>query len=266
MLTIYSSLYYDFVALLLSNCIRIQIVKNLTHNNLCLFFVTVLDKKHFWPQRKIHFKLPKMATSRPTKIPILHKSIGSKHDHDSSTPSKNINDEQQASQAVDSLKKSIMLETNELSNSLHINGGRSADSSFVDEKTRATVKVANESDDSSHIEAKLFMPLEEAITGSSQGSLVSTESSTSLEEMVGDECSSSGYECVQMSKASQSPDHAISPELHRPRSACDNYIANCLPSDQKMKKYDSLPQLESSPTLLASKIDLLHSKKVCAAK
>ena len=209
-----------------------------------------------------------MASSKPTKIPILHKSVGSKHDHDSSTPT--IINEQRASQAVDNLtlnrKSCIVQETNELSNSLHRNAGRSADSGFVDEKTCATVKVANGNDDSSHIEAKLFMPLEEAITGSSQGSLVSTDSSTSLEEMVGDECSSSGYECVRMSKASQSPDHAISPELHRPRSACDSYVANCLTSDQKMKKYDSLPHLESSPTLLASKIDLLHSKKVFVAQ
>ena len=237
--------------------------------NYCLFFVTVLDKEHFWPKRKkISFKLPqKMTTGKPSKIPILQKSIGLQSHHESSVLTSDTDNKQQASQVGDS----VILTTNNLSNSLNANGGRDIDSGFVDEKNKyslhftcTTVKVANGDDNSSHGDVKCFMPLEEVDQGitrtASQGSLASTVTSTSLEEMVGDECSSS--DCVRISKTSKSPDWISSTQLHRPKSACDNYIIRHLACDQKMQRHDSLPQLESSPTLLASKIDLLHNEKV----
>ena len=232
--------------------------------------MTVLDKEHFWPKRKISFKLPqKMSISKPSKIPILQKSIGLE-------PS--VTDNKQpavASQVGDSVilaaaVQETSITTNDLSNS---NGGKSIDSGFVDERnkqdnysvpfTGTTVKVANGEDNIAHAEVKHFMPLEEIDQGitrtASQGSLVSTVTSTSLEEMVGDECSSS--DCIRLSKTSKSPEWATS--LHRPKSACDDYVVHY---DQRMKRHDSLPQLESSgATLLASKIDLLHNEKVFTA-
>ena len=189
----------------------------------------------------------------------------------------------QTSQTTDNLisdkKANVAQESSDTTfNSFHINGSKSIDSGFMDEKnvqkadiqplpfTYTTVEAANAEDGSSHVDAKCFVPLEEVDQGiirtASHGSLASTVTSTSLEEMVGDECSSSGRDCVEMAKASELEDRSISTELHRPRSACDNYAIHHLVSDQRMKRYDSLPQLESSPSLLASKINLLYSEKV----
>ena len=239
----------------------------------CLFFVTVLDKEHFWPKRKISFKLPqKMTTSKPSKIPILHKSVELQSPQEFvNVLTSNMDNKQQTKDSVTlGAVQETSVTTNYLSNS---NGGKSIDSGFVDEKNKqkvdihslpftcTTVKVANGEDDSSHAEVKCFMPLEEVDQGitraPSQGSLVSTVSSTSLEEMVGDEYSSS--DCVRMCKTSKSSD---STQLHRPKSACDNYMVHQLACDHKMRRHDSLPQLESSPILLLSKIDLLHNEKV----
>ena len=204
-----------------------------------------------------------MSISKPSKIPILQKSVGL----ELSVPAiLTSNTEQQA--AMLGAVQETNITTNDLSYS---NGGKSVDSGFMDEKNKqnihslhftcTTVQVANGED--SHAEVKHFMPLEEIDQGitrtASQGSLVSTVTSTSLEEMVGDECSSS--DCIRMSKTSKSPEWTSS--LHRPKSACDNYAVHHLVCDQKMKRHDSLPQLESpGPTLLASKIDLLHNEKV----
>lgn len=258
-------------------------------------FVTVLDKEHFSPKKKISFKLPqKMATSRPSKIPVSQKSPGSQDHHELSITNPTLlpsntsssNSEQLANQIVDSLTSDKKVRTilntsaasNELSSSLHTNGAKSIDSGFADEKNKqevdiqslpftcTTVEVANAEDTSSHIEAKCFMPLEEVDQGitrtASQGSLASTTTSTSLEEMVGDECSSSGGDCVGMPKVIGSHDWTSPTQLNRPRSACDDYIIHDLVSDQKMKRHDSLPQLESSPNVLASKINLLQNEKV----
>ena len=248
-----------------------------------------MDKEHFLPKRKISFKLPqKMATSKPSKIPVSQKPavtnpVTALIANTASSPNSkqsSVQDTQRVDNLTSDKKTDAILEssatTNELSTSLHTNGGKSIDSGFVDEKykqkvdiqsfpfTYTTAKVANAEDDSSHIEAKCFMPLEEVDQGitrtASQGSLASTTTSTSLEEVVGDEHSSSGCDCIRMTKANESHDW-ISP-FSRPRSACDNYIIHDLVSGQKMRKHDSLPQLESSSTLLASKFNLLQNEKV----
>lgn len=259
-------------------------------------FVTVLDKEHFSPNKKISFNTSqKIDTSKPSKIPILIKSTGSQEDEvgitnpdtilpTSTSGTHNKQYSLQTSQlAADDLtsnkKTDAVMEssvaTNELSSSLHINGGKSIDSGFVDEKnkqkadtrslpfTPTTREVTNGEDESSHIEAKCFTPLEEVVDQgitASRCSIDSTTTSTSLEEMVGDECSSSGREYVKMS--SEPLDQSILAQLHRPRSACDNYNIHHFADDQQMKRHESLPWLDSSPTLLASKINLLHNEKV----
>ena len=258
------------------------------------FCNTVLDKKHFSPKRKLSFEIPeKMATSKPSKIPISQNSPGPQDHHkfcttnpiirvtpDTKTPDKKQSS-MQATQMVDNLtsdkKMNIILETsatsNDLSSSLRTNGGKSIDSGFMDEKNKqkvdiqslpfssVTTEVANVENSSTHIEPKCFMPLEEVDQGitraASQGSLASTTSSTSLDEMVGDERSSSGCDSARMSKPSKSHDWT---QLNRPRSAFDDYIMHNL--DERMKRHDSLPQLDSSSALLVSKINLLQKEKV----
>ena len=252
-------------------------------------FLTVLDKKHFSPKGKLSFELPeKMTTSKPSKIPISQKSPESQNHHELSTTNpitaviantSSPDNKQLATQLekTSDKKANAILETsatsNELSSSLHTNGGKNIDSCFMDEKNKqkvdiqslpfssATVEVANAENSPTHIEAKCFMPLEEVDQGitraASQGSLASTATSASLDEMVGDERSSSGCDSVRMSKPSESHHWT---QLNRPRSACDNYIMHNL--DERMKRHDSLPQLEASSALLTSKINLLQKEKV----
>lgn len=245
-------------------------------------FVTVLDKEHFWPKRKI--SLPQnMATSKLSKIPKLTRS---QDDHESSivnpvtillmSNTSSSDNEQSSLQTIDNLTSVKKVNrAQEISDTIN---EKSIDSGFMDEKnkqkadiqslpfTYTTVEVPNTEESSSHVEARCFVPLEEVDQGiiqtASHDSLASTVTSTSLEEMVGDECSSSGHDCVEMPKASELDNRSILTELHRPKSACDNYTIHHLANDQQMKRYDSLPQLESSPSLLASKINLLYSEKV----
>lgn len=238
-----------------------------------------MDKEHFRPKKKISFKLPqKVSANKPSKIPIMQKSprpqdpsiiipvmsnISSPENEQSGLRTSQVADNLTSDIKADAVWETSVI-ANELSSSLNTNGGKSIDSGFMDEKNKQkvdvqsfpliTTRVANAGDE--------FLPLEEvdqALTRTaSQGSLTSTVTSTSV---VGDECSSSGCDCIRMSKANESREWIRSAELTRPKSACDNYIIHHLASDQTMKRHDSLPHLESS-TLLASKINLLQNEKV----
>jgi len=173
----------------------------------------------------------------------------------------------------------------DLSSSLRTSGGKSADSGFEDTKNRQKTDVyqTNESALFSHgateyadltDATKLFVPLEEdnevdqgLIRTTSQGSLASSAASTSslsLGEMVGDERSSSGHDYIRMplEKTSESEERSVSAQFYHPHSATAHHRDHRIMDDQQLKRHGSLPTLESSPTLLASKISLLYSEKV----
>lgn len=180
----------------------------------------------------------------------------------------------------------------DLFSSLRTSGGKSADSGFEDIKNRqqsdvyqttksvpfshVTTEIADSAEHDNHMVTDLFVPLEEdnevdhgLIHTTSQGSLASSVASTSslsLGEMVGDERSSSGHDYIRMSleKTSESEERSVSAQLYRPRSAtAHNRDHQRLMDDQQLKRHGSLPTLEPPPTLLASKISLLYSEKVC---